>query len=101
MFGIILSALNAFIGPLLVMLLQKVVIKFLIFSAIYLVVVASVEALGSSGILPSASSIQNAMGTIPSSVGYFMSMFGMYKGMAMIFSAYAVRFTIRRLPIVG
>lgn len=101
MFGIILSALNAALGPIIAMLLRSVVMKFIVFTIIYLVVMATTQLLLSSGILPSADTIKNAVGSLPSSISYFMSMFGMYKGLAMIFSAYAVRFTIRRLPVIG
>lgn len=101
MFGIILSALNAFVGPILALLLRQLLLKFIAFTVIYLVVVAACTALMTSGFLPSATSLKNSMAGLPATVSYFMTMFGMFKGLAMIFSAYAVRFIIRRMPGVN
>lgn len=99
MFGIIFSALNAFAGPLLAFLLRGAFIKWVIGFALYAIVALVAGVL--SGLLPSASSLQNIFGTIPNYFAYFLAKFGIYQGVGMVFSAYATRFIIRRIPFIG
>lgn len=44
---------------------------------------------------------QGAFGSIPSSVLFFANKFALGEGVAMILAAYLIRFTIRRIPIIG
>jgi hypothetical protein len=98
MFGIVVSALNAFLGTAIGLFLRTVVIKFLIFTAMFLISAAFVPILQSSGLLPTAAKIQSGLSAIPPSMGYLMSIFNIYWGIGVIVSAWTSRFIIRRLP---
>lgn len=101
MFGIVLSALNAFMGPMLLLLVKSILVRFGVMFALFFVVTGFIEFLSASGVLPTAASLQGIFGGVPSVMSYFLSIFGIYKGVGMIFSAYTVRFIIRRIPVIG
>lgn len=97
MFGILLSAFNAILG----FVLRGVVIKFIVYSALFFVTTEFIHYLTSSGVLPNGSDVSGALLNIPSSVWYFLDLFNVSLGIPLIFSAYATRFIIRRIPIIG
>lgn len=97
MFGIFLSALNAALA----FVLRSVIAKFFVFFALFFVTTEFVQVLIASGLLPSASSISSGLGGIPSAVWYFLDLFNVSSGVQLIFSAYAARFIIRRIPVIG
>lgn len=98
MFGIMISALNMMLGTALSLIFRTIVVKFVFFTCLFLVASEIVSVLTSSGILPSAASVQAGFSMIPPSVGYMLSVFNVYAGASLIFSAYATRFIIRRIP---
>lgn len=101
LFGIIFSALNAWIGPVLMQLLKSLLIKFFVYFGLYFLTTAIAAVLMSSGLLPSASTLQNYFYGLPATVSYFLSVFGIYQGAGMVFTAMATRFIIRRIPLIG
>lgn len=97
MFGIVLSALYAALG----WLVRSVLIKFVVFFALFFVVTELVSVLQSSGLLPSSGSINGALGGIPSSVWYFLDLFNFSMGFPALLSAWVARFIVRRIPVIG
>jgi len=97
MFGILVSALNVALG----FVFRSVIVKFVIFFALFFVVAGFVEVLQASGLLPSAGSLNGVFSLIPSSVWYFLDLFKFSLGFSMVVSAYVARFIIRRIPVIG
>lgn len=97
MFAILISAGNA----LLLWLLRAVVIKFVIFTALYLISVelteAALNAMGST----SVDQLGGAFGALPSNVVWGMRVFRLDFGIPVVLSSAAVAFAIRRLPVIG
>lgn len=97
MFGIFLSALNALLGY----VLRTVVIKFVVFGALFAIVTGFVTVMQAAGIFPNASALSGAFGNIGSGMWYFLDLFRFDVGIPMILSAYGARFLIRRIPFIG
>lgn len=51
--------------------------------------------------MPDVSILTTAMNAIPDSIWYFLDLFKFGTGVAIIAGAYAVRFMIRRIPVIG
>jgi len=100
LFGILLSALQSVLG----FVLRSVIVKFVIFYAIYFVVREFVPVLTSYGFFSGgskASALSSALSIIPSSVWYFLDLMNFSMGVSMVLSAYVTRFIIRRIPVIG
>lgn len=97
MFGIFLSALNAVLG----FVLRSVIVKFFVFFGLFFITTEFVQVLVTSGLLPSASSVSTSIGGIPATVWYFLDLFNFSAGIQLTFAAYATRFIIRRIPVIG
>lgn len=97
MFGILLSAFNVILG----FVFRSIMVKFVVFFALYFVVTGFVSVLTNSGLLPDAASLSSSLGGIPSSVWYFLDIFGVSYGLKIVVSAMVARFIIRRIPFIG
>ena len=97
MFGIVLSALNSVLG----FVLRSVIAKFFVFFALFFITTEFVQVLSSSGLLPNASSLNSVLNGIPSDVWYFLEVFNFSTGFSALVSAWATRFSIRRIPVIG
>ena len=95
MFGILMSAVGATLG----FLLRSLLVKFVIFFALFFVTTGFMAYL--VNLLPDASSINGALGQIGSGTWYFLDLFGFSYGFPLVVSAWALRFLIRRMPVVG
>ena len=95
MFGIILSALNSVIG----WIFRSIVIKFGLFFALFFVTTEFTGFVAS--LVPESSSVTGLFGNIAAGTWYFLDVFSIGTGMSLVISAYATRFIIRRLPIIG
>jgi hypothetical protein len=95
MFAILVSAAMKVFG----WLLGSVVIKFVVLTALFIIV----NEFGTlvSGFMPSLGPLSTALGGIPASVWYFLDLFNVSTGIPMLLSAYASRFIIRRIPVIG
>jgi hypothetical protein len=95
MFAILVSAASKVFG----FLLGGVVIRYVVLTALFFIV----NEFGSlvSGFMPSLGSLSTALGGIPASVWYFLDLFNVSTGIPMLLSAYASRFIIRRIPVIG
>lgn len=99
MYGIVLSALNSVVG----FILTQVVIKFVLFFAVYLLAgeVADFAAslLGSDGATPLA--ILQGFNALPEGSLYFLDMFYVIEGTKAVLSAMLAMFALRRIPFFG
>lgn len=95
MFGIVLSALNVAVG----FILRSVVVKFVVFFGLFFVTTEFVSVL--SSLLPDSSSVAGALVGIPAGVWYFLDLFNVTAGIPLLLSAWATRFIIRRIPVIG
>jgi len=95
MFGILMSAVGATLG----FLLRSLLVKFVIFFALFFVTTGFMAYL--VNLLPDASSINGTLGQIGSGTWYFLDLFGFSYGFPLVISAWALRFLIRRMPVVG
>lgn len=97
MFGILLSALNAALGP----LLSALFIKAVLFTALSAVVVFVIGGLTSAGILPDVNAVLSGLGGLPSFTVYILQLFRFDVAVHLCLSAVATRFIIRRIPLIG
>jgi Protein of unknown function (DUF2523) len=97
MYAIVLSALYS----LFTFLLRSVLVKFVLFFALFFVASEFIQFITSCGCIPGSSSISSALGNVPFSVWYFLTLFGFGQGFTIVLSALAVRFLIRRIPFFG
>ena len=95
MFGIVLSALNSVLA----WVFRSIIVKFVVYFALYFVCTEFLSILGS--ILPNASSLNGAFSGFTSGMWYFFDLLGLSTGVPMLVSAFATRFIIRRIPIIG
>lgn len=95
MYAILLSGLFSFLGS----LLRAIVIKFVIFTALFLIVSGFITYLSTK--LPDASSLTTGFGALSNSVWYFFDFFAIPFGLPLLLSAYVLRFMIRRIPVIG
>ena len=95
MFGIVLSVFNTALA----WLVRSVLVKFVVFFALYFITTEFVSVITS--LLPSSSSLNGALSGIAANTAYFLDVFALQTGLSLVVSAYATRFLIRRLPIIG
>ncbi|MBR8030379.1 DUF2523 domain-containing protein [Burkholderia cenocepacia] len=97
MYGILISAANVVLG----FVCRSLIGKFFAYFVLYFVTTEFVGVLQSAGILPTAASLAGAFGSIGSDVWYFLDLCAFSYGAPLVISAYATRFIIRRIPIIG
>jgi len=95
MFGILMSAG----ASLLAFVLRSVLVKFVMFFALFFVASGFIAYL--SALLPTASSISPALGNLTAGIWYFLDLFGFSIGLPAVLAAWALRFMIRRIPVIG
>lgn len=97
MYGILISALWSVLS----WIFKSVILKFVAFFILFFITTEFCSYLISAGILPNISDVKNYTNMIPSSVSYIFDVFNVYAGLSLVLSAYATRFMIRRIPVVG
>lgn len=100
LFGILMSALRTMLG----FVLRSTIVKFVTFFALFFIVKEFVNVLISSQLYPGAtqaSDLASALSGVPASVWYFLDLFSASTGISTVISAYATRFIIRRIPVIG
>ncbi|WP_032116491.1 DUF2523 family protein [Candidatus Arsenophonus nilaparvatae] len=95
MYALIVSAFNFLLG----FVFRTLAIKFIVFSALFLVVTEFVPVL--LALLPTSTNLPELIGQLPDSVWYFMNLFAVITGMKIVISAYLTRFIVRRIPVIG
>ncbi|MEG3651221.1 DUF2523 family protein [Escherichia coli] len=95
MFGIIVSALNAF----LTFLLRGAVLKFVVMGLAFYIVH---ELFGVViDLLPTSTNLSEIYNMVPDSMIYFSNLMLLPMGLKIVFSSYLTRFIIRRTPFIG
>lgn len=97
MFPLLFSAINAALG----WVFRVVVIKFVIFTALYYLVTELASAALSKLDLSPVNNLQSALNGIPPDLLYFLGVFRVDFGLPVILAASLAAFFIRRLPIIG
>ncbi|MGJ7490026.1 DUF2523 family protein [Variovorax sp. ZT4R33] len=95
MFGIVLSALNVVLA----WVVRSLLVKFVLFFALYFITSELVSFV--SALLPDGSAVNSALSGIAASTWYFLDVFMVPQGLAALVAAYATRFIIRRIPVIG
>lgn len=95
MFGRILSALFSFAG----WLFKSSMVKWVFYFALFFFVTEVVQLL--TPLLPGASSLTSAFSGLSAGLWYFLDLFKVGYGVSACMSAAVVRFTIRRIPVIG
>lgn len=95
MYGLIVSAFNFVLG----FVFRALVIKFLVFTALFLIVSEFVPVV--LNMLPGSTNLVELINQLPDSVWYFMNLFAVVTGIKIVISAFLTRFIIRRIPVIG
>lgn len=95
MFGIFLSALNSVLG----WVFRSLLVKFCVFFALYFITSEFVGLIVQ--LIPDTGSVNSTMSAIGSGTWYFLNVFQVTQGLSLVVSAYATRFVIRRIPVIG
>ncbi|HEY9270975.1 DUF2523 family protein [Achromobacter sp.] len=95
MFGILVSALFSILG----WLVRSILVKFVLFFGLFFVTTEFMAVLIPS--LPGSDDLFGAIGSLPPSMNYFMSVFQVPFGLSVCFSALVTRFVVRRIPLIG
>ncbi|WP_417794766.1 DUF2523 family protein [Terasakiella pusilla] len=80
---------------------RAVVVKFVMFTALGAVLLVVIQIGEQLLDLSGVTQIGETLGSLPADIGYYMGVFQLQVGIPMILTAALVRFTIRRLPIIG
>ncbi len=95
MWAILLSAVNTLIA----WIFRAVVIKFVIFTAVYLCISEAIPLITER--LPVVSDISSLFNSLPSSVLWFLNLFSFDVALPVVVSAMFTRFFIRRIPFIN
>ena len=96
------APLLAIFAPVITWIFRDIVIKFLVFSAIFALVALLVPyAVQYLGGFISKGGLENSFSQIGPGVWWFLDCFNITSGLPLIISAYVSRFMIRRLPVIG
>lgn len=95
MFGILLSAFFSVLG----WVVRSVMVKFVVFFALWFVTTEFIEVL--VNYLPNSWALESFFYQIPSEIWYVLNLFQFSAGLSAVVSALALRFMIRRIPIIG
>lgn len=95
MFGIVLSALFSALA----FLVRSVLVKFVAFFALFFITTEFIALV--VPLLPGAASLSSAFAAQAPGVWYFLDLFKVSYGVSMCLSAFATRFIIRRIPVIG
>ncbi|MDO6387644.1 DUF2523 family protein [Uliginosibacterium paludis] len=95
MYGILLSALWSALA----WVARSVLVKFVLYFGLFFITTEFIQIL--TTILPDGSSLRSAFGGLPGSMWWLMNIMQFNVGVPMVLSAYATRFIIRRIPVIG
>lgn len=95
------TALLSGIWSLVSWVFRAVVIKFVVLTALSVVITAIMSYVLGKLDLGAVTGLQSTLGGIPSGVLYFLGLFRFDVGLPLLFGAMLTKFLIRRLPIIG
>lgn len=93
--------MQALLWPLLSWFVRSVVVKFIVLGALFFVIQALMPRLLAQLAAWSPTSIFAGLTVLSPGVWWFLDKFALDLGIPLILSAYATRFTIRRIPVIG
>ena len=96
MFGIVVSAFFSVLG----WLVRSVLVKFVVFFALFYVTTEFVEVLVSS-VLPESDGLFSALAMVSPGLAWMMNLMLIPQGLTVMFTALVTRFIIRRIPLIG
>ena len=95
-------ALPLLLAPVVGFLLREIIVKFIIFSALFAVLAYLVpKMLAYLGPFLGVGSLASAFGAISPGVWFWLDFFQLGYGVPLLISAFVTRFLIRRLPVIG
>lgn len=90
------------LAPVVTWLLREVIIKFVVFAAVFALVAFLVpKAIGFLGSFTNTGGLTAAFSAIAPGVWFFLDAFQLGYGVPLVLSAFVARFLIRRLPVIG
>lgn len=93
--------IRAGVNFLLSSVLSTVAVKFVVYTAVLVLIGGFIEVLQAQGIFPSAAGINGALVNLPPSAWYFLDLFAANQGIPLVFAALVSRFILRRIPLIG
>jgi len=94
--------MQALLWPIISWIFRQIVIKFVVFGALFAVVALLVPiAVGYLGSFISPTGLDGAFSALPPGIWWFLDIFRMDFGFPLVISAFVSRFLIRRLPVIG
>ena len=97
MWGILLSAVNYFIG----FAFRAFIIKFAIMFGLFFAISELVPVLQNAGLLPTVASLNSVFGSFSEATWYFADLLAINYGAPLIISALVSKFIIRRIPFLN
>lgn len=95
-------AMPLILAPLVTWIFRDIVVKFLVFTAVFALVAFLVpKAVGYLGSFINPAGLSSAFGAVGPGVWFFLDFFQLGYGVPLLISAWVSRFLIRRLPIIG
>lgn len=95
-------AMPLILAPLVTWIFRDVVVKFLVFAAVFALVAFLVpKAIGYLGSFINPNGLGSAFSVVSPGVWFFLDFFQLGYGLPLVISAYVSRFLIRRLPVIG
>lgn len=95
MWALLLAAVNTALA----FVLRSVIVKFVVFFAMFFITTEFVSIL--APMLPNSSALSGTLAGIPSGVWFFLDLFNFSTGFPLLVSAFVTRFIIRRIPVIG
>lgn len=94
--------MQALLWPIVTWIFREVVIKFAVFTALFVVLAFLIpKAIGLVSPWIGTSGLTSAFAGLGSGVWYFLDFFQLGYGVPLLISAAVTRFLIRRLPVIG
>lgn len=94
--------MQAILWPLLTWVLREVVVKFLVFTALFVLLAFLVpKAIAFVSPWIGTGSLSSAFSGLGGGVWFFLDFFQLAYGVPLMISAWVTRFVIRRLPLIG
>lgn len=95
-------AMPLLLAPLVTWVFRDVVVKFIVFAAVFALVAFLVpKAIAFLGDFISPGGLTNAFSAVSPGVWFFLDFFQLAYGLPLVISAGVARFLIRRLPLIG
>lgn len=95
-------AMPLLLAPVLTWVFRDVVVKFVVFAAIFALVAFLVpKVIGYLGNFINPGGLNSAFGAVGPGVWFFLDFFQLGYGVPLLISAWVSRFLIRRLPVIG